>query len=82
MGEVAIGCGDNTDVNTNRPRAAKPFEFLFLKHPQQFRLQVQGQFTDLVEKKGPTVGELEAAGRLIQGASECAALVSKDFAFQ
>ena len=59
--EVAVGRGHEPDVDADRPGAAKAFELLLLQHPQQLRLQLQGDVTDLVQKQRPAMRQLESA---------------------
>jgi len=43
-------CGsDNADINTDHTLAANPLKFPFLKHSQQFGLQIRFEFADLVQ---------------------------------
>src|SRR5262249_56663045 len=55
-------------------------EFDSLQHTQQLRLQLQRQFTDLVQEERPTVGELEAPGPRGGRPGEGALLVSEQLA--
>jgi hypothetical protein len=59
--EVPIGSGDHSDVHLEGLRASDAFELAFLQYAQQFGLQVQWQFADLIEEDRPLVGHFEAA---------------------
>jgi len=51
-----------------------------LDNTQKLRLGVEGQFANLVEEEGSTVGELEAAHPPLQRTSECSLLVAEELA--
>src|SRR5579863_6929291 len=55
LGEVAIGGGDDSKIGAPRGERTNRAKFLFLQHPEEFRLKVQGEFTDLVKKGGSAV---------------------------
>ena len=61
LSQVAVGGGNDADVDRYRRRAPEPFELPFLEHPEQLRLQLDRHFTDLVEKNGRTVGGFKTA---------------------
>src|SRR5262245_66468165 len=68
--QVAIGRSDQTDVDADGARAAQPFELLFLEHPQELRLQFEGDVANLVEEKRATMRQLEAPDLLRNCAGE------------
>ena len=76
-GEIAVGGGDQAGVGLERARAAEALKLALLKHAQQLRLELERDFTDLVEKNGAAVGQLEAANALRDGAGERTLLVAK-----
>ena len=80
--EVAIGRGDEPDVDADRLVAAEALEFLFLQHAQEFRLQLERNVADLVEEQRAAVGQLEAADLLRDRAGERALLVAEQLAFE
>ena len=49
--QIAIGRGHHADVDALRAIAAQAFEFLLLQHAQQFRLQLQRDVADFVQKQ-------------------------------
>lgn len=51
--QIPVGCGDQTHIDALRPGAAQAFEFLFLQHPQELRLELGRNVTDFVEKSVP-----------------------------
>src|SRR6266513_3904663 len=48
--EIAVGRGDDADIDMNRPSAAQTFELLLLEHSEQLDLQFQRNFPHLVEE--------------------------------
>ena len=53
-------CGSyDPDVHLDRMRAANPLKLSILNHFEQLCLKVRRQFSNLVEKKGAAVGQLE-----------------------
>ena len=80
--EVAVGGGKDPRVDGNGAAVADAFETAVLEYMQQFGLQGDGQFPDLVQKNGAAVGELESPQPLVVGASESALGVSEKFAFE
>jgi len=75
--QIRIGCSDYTDVHAQGARTAEPFEFLFLKHTQQLRLQIEWNVFDFVEKDCPLVRKFEAPDAPIDRASKRAFLVDE-----
>ena len=80
--QVAIGGGDDPDVNVNRIAAAEPLEFALLQYAQQHHLQLRRQLSDLVQKERAAVGLLESSFAARHGAGESAALVTEQFRSQ
>ena len=58
--QIAIRRGQYPDVHLLGGRAADRIELALLEHAEQFRLQVERQFPDLVEKNGALVGQGKA----------------------
>ena len=61
----------------HRAAATNPLELALLQHTQQRHLRVRRQLADLVEKDGPTVGELELALSPLNRTGKRAALVTE-----
>src|SRR5262249_28447991 len=57
--EVAVGGGDDADVDPERLAAADRLELLLLKHAQELDLRLERQLADLIEKERPAVRQLE-----------------------
>jgi hypothetical protein len=79
--ELAVGGGEDADIDLDGAGAPDPFELAFLEDAQEFGLDDGGDFADLVEEEGPAVGELEAALALGDGAGEGAFFVAEELAF-
>src|SRR5437660_6266693 len=74
-------CRDQANVDMNGLVAAQPFELLLLQRAQQLGLQLWANVSDFIKEQSAVIGKLETAALLHQGASECALLVSEEFAF-
>ncbi len=79
--QVAVGGGDDADVDFGGVRAADAFEFALLQHAQKFDLNGRRNLADLVEKQRAAVGQFEAALAVGGGAGERAFHVAEEFAF-
>src|SRR2546425_8741899 len=60
----------------------KPLELPLLQHTKQFGLQLERDLSDLVEKHGAAIRQLEAPDTLRDGAGESAFLVPEELAFE
>ena len=79
--QVAIGGGNDADVDRAGLRAANGLEFAFLEHAQKFGLKFERKFADFVEKENSVIGEFEATGAAGGGSGEGAFFVAEEFAF-
>jgi hypothetical protein len=70
LAQIAVGGGDDPGAAHPLLGFADALEFAVLQHPQQLRLQVEGQLADLVEEEGAVLGVLEIAGLGLDGAGE------------
>ena len=59
--EIAVGRGDDADVDSERLLSADPLERAVLEHAQQPHLRVERQLANLVEEQRAAVGALEPA---------------------
>src|SRR3546814_2421954 len=59
--DLAVGGGDQPDVDADRAAAAEPVDLALLDGPQQLGLQADVHLADLVEQEGALVGFLELA---------------------
>ena len=78
--QIAIGRGDDADVDVDRPRTAEALDLAVLQHAQELRLELERQLADLVEEERAAIGQLEAAGLRRVRAGEGAALVAEQLA--
>ena len=60
--EVAIGGGDETELDRAPLIAADALERLFLQGPKQLRLELRSEFADFIEEQRASVGEFDGAG--------------------
>src|SRR5262249_13903301 len=75
--EVGVSCSHDSHVHAQGARTPQAFELLFLKHAQQFRLQIQRDVFDLIEKDRSLVSEFKAADTAIDRAGKRAFLVTE-----
>ena len=80
--EVAVGGGDQADVDGAGALCADAFEIALLQHPQQLALQFERNFADLVEKQRAAVGEFEPADAVAHRAGEGAADMAEELALE
>ena len=80
--QVAVGRGDDADIQFNAFLAPHLHELPFLDHPQELGLDIQAQVADLVEEKGPVIGQFEEPVFRLQGPGERALDVTEELAFQ
>ena len=77
LSEVAIGCGDEADVDAYIFRTAYPLKFALLQNAQELGLDLERQLPDFIQKERGAVGLLETADALLDGAGEGALHVSE-----
>ena len=81
--QVAVGGGNDPDIQRDRVVAAQAGDAFLLQHAQQVGLGLEGHVADLVEEDGPPVGQLEFADlAVLVGAGEGAGLVAEQLALQ
>lgn len=81
-GEVAVGGGDDADIDADGSGASDEFEGFLLEDAEELDLDVGGDVADFVEEEGSAVGLLEASDAVAVGAGEGALDVSEEFAFE
>ena len=74
--QIPVGGGDEAHIHPQRPIGADTLDLALLQGPQQLGLQAEGQFADLVQEQGATVGQLELAGPITDGTGEGARITS------
>ncbi len=76
-GEVAVGGGEDADIDLDRGGGADPGDLALLEAAQELDLGGPGQLADFVQKERAGVGGLEVAPALGVGAGEGAFLVAE-----
>ena len=61
--------------------SAQPFKLLILQNPQQLRLQLQRELSDLVQKQRALVGEFNSSDLLGHRSGESSLLITEQLAF-
>jgi hypothetical protein len=56
LGEASVGGSDEPDVHADRPGGADGRDFAFLEQAEQFGLEVQVEFSDLIEQERAALG--------------------------
>src|SRR5437016_7795896 len=82
VGEIAVGGGDDPDVDADRVGGADALDLAVLEHAQQLHLHAERQLADLVEEDGAPVRRLEEALAVAVGAGEGAAQVPEELALE
>jgi hypothetical protein len=80
--EVAVGRGHHANVNFLRSRAAQTFKFPLLQSTQEFRLDFQGNVSNLVQKQCALICQFKPPGLLHNSPSESAPFMTEQFAFK
>ncbi|OPZ05947.1 MAG: hypothetical protein BWZ08_02381 [candidate division BRC1 bacterium ADurb.BinA292] len=80
--EVAVGRGDDADIDRDRAAAADALDFALLEDAEEFDLRGGGEVADLVEEDRAAVGQFEATLAHRDGAGEGPLLVAEEFAFE
>src|SRR4051812_14492749 len=80
--EVAIGRGDDADVDRAGALLADAFEIAFLQYAQQLALQFERDLADFVEEQRAAIGELEPADAVARRAGEGAADMAEELALE
>ncbi len=78
--QVAVGRGDDADIDADRGMAADAVKFMRLQNMKELGLHLGRKLADLVEENGAAVGQLEAADALGDGAGEGPFLVAEKLA--
>jgi hypothetical protein len=58
--EIPVRCRNNADIDFDGIRSAEALELAFLEHAEEFDLNVERNFADLIQENGSMVGQLEA----------------------
>src|SRR2546426_4255428 len=76
--EGNVGSGDDPRRHSDRPLAAERLDLSFLQGTQELRLRGEGQVDDLVEEKGPPLGQLELPFLALMRSRERALLITEE----
>ena len=79
--QVAVCRHHDPNVYLNRLRPAHPFESSFFQHAQQFRLNRQRQFPNLIQKQRPAMRQIHLADLARARARERPSLVPEQLIF-
>src|SRR5437762_4343759 len=77
FGKILVRGGDHADIHALRAVAAEALKFLLLQDAQQFRLEVEWEVADFIEKKRAAVGQFKTADFLIHCAGERALFMAE-----
>jgi len=80
--QVAVGRGNDTDIDAPRLHTPHAQHFPRLEHAQQLRLQGQGQLADFIEKQRAAVGRLEQTDLVVNRARKRPSHVAEELAFE
>ena len=80
--QIAVGGGDQTDVDLDGLGAADPFELAFLQDAQQLGLEIGGNLADFVQEKRAAIGQFETTLAVGHGAGESALFMAEQFGLQ
>src|SRR6188474_3064387 len=75
--EIAIGCGNNADIDVDSSTTAHLFKLAFFKHSQQLGLQVERQLTNFVEENGAAVSNFKTSRPSSPGTGKRTFLMTK-----
>ena len=78
--QAPVRCRKNPDVHEDGFVSPDPLDLLLFQGAQEFRLQRQRQFPDLVEEQGAPMGDLERPAALCRGSGERPFLMAEQFA--
>ncbi|MCB0683194.1 MAG: hypothetical protein KDC32_20170, partial [Saprospiraceae bacterium] len=78
---AAVGRRDHAYVDPVRLRTTQSLKFPFLQHAQEFRLQGQGQFADLIEEDRALSGQFEATDLRLDRPGKSPLFMAEQLAF-
>src|SRR6266567_512858 len=80
LSQVLVAGGNQANVRADELAPSDLDEFMRLNHPQELRLQRQGQLADLVDEERSCVGQREDPVSVLDGAGEGPAAVAEELA--
>lgn len=75
--EVAVGGCDDADVDFDGAIATDAFDLFFLEEAQEFDLEFEGEFTDLIEEEGAVGCQFKFANAFADGPGKAAFFVTE-----
>ena len=82
LSEVAIGGGDDADIDLDGLTAADALDGLLTESAEELDLGAGVDFTDLIQEQGTAVRLLKAANAALHGSGEGALFMAEEFAFE
>src|SRR5207247_3959707 len=79
--EIAIGGGQDSDIDRDALGAAYGTDFLLLNSAQQLGLEINGKLSNLVEKYRAALGDCQQAIFGLHGSGKRSFYVAEEFAF-
>src|SRR5262249_3435727 len=80
--EVLMGRRDNSDVDLKRIAGANAFKRFFLQHSEKFRLNIEVDVPDFVQKKRSSVRQFKSSDLVSMGGGKCTCDVSEELTLQ
>ncbi len=80
--QIAIGSGNQPDIEFDGTRSAHPLKFPLLQNSQQLGLHGDGQLSDFIQKNRAALSHLKLSLFLRDGARESSSFMSEQFALQ
>src|SRR6266478_3801530 len=77
-----MGSGNHADIDRDCFFAAEALQSFLLEHAHELDLSPGGHVADFIEKDSAAIGLLETSNATEFCASECAALMTEEFAFE
>src|SRR5450432_453649 len=79
--KIAIRSGNNANIRFNYRIATNSFNLFFLYCPQEFALNLQGYFTNFIQKKSSFVSQLKFSDASVKCSCEASFFMTKQFTF-
>jgi hypothetical protein len=82
LAQVAVGRGNDANIDSRGARAAYRFELALLEHTEQFGLKLQRHVADFVEKQRAPVSQGKTSDMRIDRTCERSSFMAEEFAFE
>src|SRR6266699_1121393 len=80
--QVAAGGCHDAHVHPDRLGAAQTLKFLLLQNAEQLGLKFHRDIPDLIQEDSSAISEFKPSDSTVDGAGECSALMTEQFALQ